>query len=108
LYGADIKNYSDLPLYDKCRAVFDNFRIRNSVPVGLKLTKFGNRLLKKHFQCYSYDTPISLTGKVLLSLDAAMTWPYYVDDTKIVFYSELDAGQFKLGGSDLGYFTEVI
>jgi hypothetical protein len=102
--------YTALSIYDKCQAVFDNFRLNHGEPVGLKLSVFGNRIMSKCFDHYGFssESQIHLTGEMLVKLDQQMTWPYYLSSKKIVLYNEIDAACFKLGGCDLKYFTKSL
>ena len=103
-----IKGYTECNLQDKCFRVFSNFRIDNDKPVGIKLTRFGNSIMGRYFDKYDYENECLLNGKVLVKLDEAMTWPYYVNNKKVVFYSQEDSAWFRLNGSKLENYIDII
>ena len=43
-----------------------------------------------------------------LVLDQQMKWPYYFTKKKMVFYDQEDSAWFKLNGSDISAFIDVI
>ena len=99
-------NYlANATLVEVCYAVFDNFRISNDIPKGLRLSTMGNRYMSKHFESFGFDLQEPLIGVVLINLDKAMTRPYYLTKKKVVLYDENDAAWFRLGGNDLKYFS---
>ncbi len=88
--------------------IFDNFRIKNGEPTGLRLTYLGNELLKRSFDYYEFGHTVTPTPKMYLKLDQGMEWPYYFTKKKLVLYSQEDASWFKLNGSEIGSFIEII
>ena len=103
-----IRGYSNYNLQDKCARIFSNYRLQENKPVGIKLTRFGNTMLGRHFDKYAYENDCLLNGKVLLKLDEAMTWPYFVNQKKVVFYSQEDSAWFRLNGSKLESYIDII
>lgn len=100
--------FSEVDDYHRCLLMFKNFRLTRGRPVGLKLTPAGKSLLDKFFIKYEYPINDMLSPRILLSLDRNMTWPYYVTNQKIVFYSQSDAAWFKLSGGGLDSFVSCI
>ena len=49
--------------------VFNNFRIDNGVPKGIRLTYLGNELLRRQFTAYEYNHHVNPTPKMYLVLD---------------------------------------
>tara|TARA_R110001592_G_scaffold215888_1_gene469318 strand:+ start:313 stop:744 length:432 start_codon:yes stop_codon:yes gene_type:complete len=88
--------------------VFNNFRLDNGVPKGIRLSYLGNELLKRQFTAYDYSISINPTPKMYLTLDNHMRWPYYFTKKKMVFYDAEDSAWFKLNGSDISAFIDVI
>ena len=88
--------------------VFNNFRIDHGVPKGIRLTYLGNELLKRQFTAYEYDHNVNPTPKMYLILDQQMKWPYYFTKKKMVFYDQEDSAWFKINGSDISAFIDVI
>ena len=103
-----IKGYTDCNLQDKCFRIFSNFRLEDNKPLGVKLTTFGNSLVGRFFDKYEYENDCLLNGKVLLKLDQAMSCPYYVNKKKVVFYSQEDSACFRLNGSKLEDYIDII
>lgn len=87
-------------------AIFYNYRTKNGVPVGLRLSTLGNKLLCQHFNSYKYQHSEKLNHKTLLILDKNMKWPYYVSNTVVVFYNQEDAAWYKLNGQNLNNYVE--
>jgi len=88
--------------------IFNNFRIDNGVPKGIRLTYLGNELLKRQFTAYDYSHDIIPTPKMYLTLDKQMKWPYYFTKKKMVFYDAEDSAWFKINGGDISSFIDVI
>ena len=88
--------------------IFDNFRIKKGEPTGLRLTYMGNELLKRNFDFYEFSHDVLPTPKMYMKLDQGMEWPYYFTKKKLVLYSQEDASWFKLNGSEIGAFIEII
>ena len=59
--------------------LFDNIRVKDNKPFGLRLTKEGFSWLKEHYDVYkiTLNRP-SLVGKHTLYLDRYLEFPYYV------------------------------
>lgn len=72
---------------------------------GLRLTKFGFNLLRKHFDTYEFaiaqDTII--TTSQMAAIGKKMEWPFYITKNKIVFFTEEDAAIIKIVGSFEGW-----
>ena len=103
-----IRDYTNCNMQDKCARIFSNYRIEDQNPTGIKLTRFGNTMLGRHFDKYGYENECLLNGKVLLKLDEAMRWPYFVNQKKVVFYSQEDSAWFRLNGSKLESYIDII
>ena len=103
-----IRGFSELSTEGRCYRVFYNFRIINNTPQGLKLTTWGKNQLGKHFNSYEFDNEALLNGKVLMKLDSAMEWPYYVSRNKIVLFNETDAAWFRLNGQNLADYINIL
>ena len=103
-----ISEFSELSIQDKCFRVYSNFRIKEDIPHGLKLTTFGKNLLGRFFDQYKYENDCLLNGKVLLKLDEAMIWPYYVNKKNVIFFSQEDSAWFRLNGSKLESYIDII
>lgn len=92
-------------LEEMCYAIFQNFRISNGKPIGLRLTTYGNNCMRRKFETFSFELSEPLIGTILIQMDQAMTRPYYLTKKKVQFYDQNDAAWFKLGGNDLKYFA---
>lgn len=89
--------------------MFNNYRREHDGTTrGLKLSKFGHSRMRKIFDSHEYEVTEPLTPRALVALDNNMTWPYYVDRSKIVFYSDVDASWFTLSGESLNTMTEIL
>ena len=88
--------------------IFSNFRIRNNIPEGLRLTYLGNELLKRNFTFYEFNHDITPTPKMYLFLDRKMQWPYYFTKKKMVLFNQDDAAWYRLNGNDIEAFLETI
>ena len=95
----DINEYSVLeimPLF------FKNHRIRTNKVTGVRLTKYGLTLMEKSFTCYNFKLEnFKLSNKAVVKLDQTMQWPYFVDNKKLVLFSEKDSIILKLKGQNL-------
>ena len=95
----DINQYSVLeilPLF------FKNHRIRGNKVIGVRLTKYGLTLMQKSFTCYNFKLEnFKLSNKAVVKLDQTMQWPYFVDNKKLVLFSEKDSIILKLKGQNL-------
>ena len=59
--------------------LFDNIRVKDNNPVGLRLTKEGFNWLKTHYDTYKVTLNVSrLVGRHILYLDKYLEFPYYV------------------------------
>jgi hypothetical protein len=103
-----IKDFSDCSLQEKCYRVFANYRNSNDQPKGLRLTTWGKSRLEKSFESYKFETDTELTGKILVKLDEAMIWPYYVNKKTVVLFNQTDAAWFKINGSSLDNYINII
>ena len=102
-----LASYKEATFNSKCHYMFSNFRMVNRTPTGLRLTNKGYKLLNRFFDSYEFETNEDLTGSILLALDKNLKWPYYIDNRRIIFYSQEDAAWFKLGGT-IVYFTSSL
>jgi|TARA_R110001592_G_scaffold132697_2_gene347450 hypothetical protein len=95
----DINEYSEIeimPLF------FKNHRIRGNKVIGVRLTKYGLKLMEKSFTCYNFKLQnFKLSNKAVIKLDQTMQWPYYVDNKQLVLFSEKDSVILKLKGQNL-------
>jgi hypothetical protein len=64
--------------------------------------------LSKFFDCFSFDHSNILNGAVLIKLDSAMEWPYYVSKSKVVFFNETDAAWYRLNGENLQEYAKLL
>lgn len=103
-----VSGYSDLNQIDKCYQVFDNFRMKGDAPTGIRLTTWGKNRLAKGFESYKFENTVDLTGKILLKLDEAMTWPYYVNKKTVILFNQTDAAWYKLNGESLADYVNLI
>ena len=59
--------------------LFDNIRIKDNKPFGLRLTKDGYKWLKNHYDVYEVKlNKKKLVSKHLLYLDKYLEFPYYI------------------------------
>jgi len=59
--------------------LFDNIRIKDNEPFGLRLTKEGFNWLKEHYDVYKITLSEEyLTGRHILYLDRYLEFPYYI------------------------------
>ena len=59
--------------------LFDNIRVKDNTPFGLRLTKEGFNWLKRHYDVYKITLNKShLFGNHILYLDRYLEFPYYV------------------------------
>jgi hypothetical protein len=103
-----VKNFSEYDLQEKCFRVFANYRLSNNQPKGIRLTNWGKSRLVKSFDSYTFETDTELTGKILVKLDDAMTWPYYVNKKTVVLFNQTDAAWFKINGGSLKDYINII
>ena len=95
----DINQYSVL---DIMPLFFKNHRIRGNKVIGVRLTKYGLTLMEKSFTCYNFKLDnFKLSNKAVVKLDQTMQWPYFVDNKKLVLFSEKDSIILKLKGQNL-------
>ena len=95
----DITQYSVL---DIMPLFFKNHRIRGNKVIGVRLTKYGLTLMEKSFTCYNFKLDnFKLSNKAVIKLDQTMQWPYFVDNKKLVLFSEKDSVILKLKGQNL-------
>ena len=95
----DISQYSVL---DIMPLFFKNHRIRGNKIIGVRLTKYGLTLMEKSFTCYNFKLDnFKLSNKAVVKLDQTMQWPYFVDNKKLVLFSEKDSIILKLKGQNL-------
>ena len=71
--------------------VFKNPRIRGNKVIGVRLTKYGLTLMQKSFTSYNFKLEnFKLSNKAVVKLDQTMQWLYFVDNKKLVLFSEKD------------------
>jgi len=103
-----VQGYSNLTQVDKCYQVFSNFRVKDNKPTGIRLTTWGKNRLSKSFESYKFENTVEITGKILLKLDEAMTWPYYVNKKTVILFNQTDAAWYKLNGESLADYINLI
>lgn len=78
---------------------------RNKNKGGLRLTDDGLAMMIDQLQLESIDvnfeTPITLTPKILITLDQHLTTPYYLNSTTITLFSEKTRTELFLFNDDL-------
>jgi hypothetical protein len=100
------EKFKDIPKEKLGYKIFSNFRLKNGVPQGLRLTSLGNEILKRNFEYWDFSHDINPTPKMYLFLDDAMEWPYYFTKKKLVLYCKEDAAWYKLNGNDIHTFID--
>tara|TARA_Y100000389_G_C17175828_1_gene371455 strand:+ start:137 stop:514 length:378 start_codon:yes stop_codon:yes gene_type:complete len=103
-----VQYFSEYNLQEKCYRVFANYRLSNNQPKGIRLTTWGKSRLVKAFDSYTFESDTDLTGKILIKLDEAMTWPYYVNKKTVILFNQTDAAWFKINGSSLKDYINII
>lgn len=107
-----IKSYTDNPdrLSSKelLQMLFVNYRSSNGIHTGLRLSYFGNSIMRSEFEEYKFEFKGKVNHKTYILLDKNMKWPYYIGKKYVSFYSENDAAWFKLNDQDLGKYVEYI
>ena len=102
---AKLKTELDIAEYDVTELIsilFKNCRIRKSSVTGVRLSKFGLKLMEKSFTSYPFALEnFLLTNKAVVKMDRTMVWPYYIDNKKLVLFSEKDSVILKLKGQNL-------
>jgi hypothetical protein len=95
----DINEY-DIP--ELMGIIFKNCRIKSDSVTGVRLSKFGLKLMEKSYTCYHFSlNNFILTNKAVVKMDRTMLWPYYIDNKKLVLFSEKDSVILKLKGQNL-------
>ena len=102
---AKLKQELDIAEYDVTELIailFKNCRIRPDGISGVRLSKFGLKLMEKSFTSYPFKLEnFLLTNKAVVKMDRTMQWPYYIDNKKLVLFSEKDSVILKLKGQNL-------
>jgi hypothetical protein len=107
--GTTMQGYTELSQKQKYYCLFTNFRYTGGSQTGIRLTHFGDMLLRKAEKpSYEFALKERLTGTMLIALDENMVNPYHVDNGSITFYGKDDAAWFKMGGGSLSGFIEMI
>lgn len=103
------KHYEWMTDEAKLFILFTNYRPRRgSRPaVGLRLTRYGEGLMCKVFNHWRFESEQVITGRVALSLDKNMMWPYYVDQKTVTLFNREDAAWFKLSGDITGFVEDL-
>ena len=100
-----LKQELDIAEYDVTELIaiiFKNCRIRSNGVTGVRLSKFGLKLMEKSFTCYNFKLEnFLLTNKAVVKMDRTMQWPYFIDNKKLVLFSEKDSVILKLKGKNL-------
>lgn len=100
-----LKQELDIAEYDITElisVIFKNCRIRSNSISGVRLSKFGLKLMEKSFTSYNFPLEnFILTNKAVVKMDRTMMWPYYIDNKKLVLFSEKDSVILKLKGQNL-------
>lgn len=100
-----LKTELDIAEYDVPELIailFKNCRIRKNGVTGVRLSKFGLKLMEKSFTSYPFALEnFLLTNKAVVKMDRTMVWPYYIDNKKLVLFSEKDSVILKLKGQNL-------
>ena len=100
-----LKEELDIAEYDITEligVIFKNCRIRSNSISGVRLSKFGLKLMEKSFTSYNFPLEnFILTNKAVIKMDRTMLWPYYIDNKKLVLFSEKDSIILKLKGQNL-------
>jgi hypothetical protein len=91
--------------------LFQNIRVRNNQPAGLKLTREGFIWLKKHYDYYKIETVITITGRHVLYLDRYLEYPYFLkmlpkNHVELYLFGSHDTVELKLLGGDLERWIE--
>ena len=95
----DINEY-DIP--ELMGIIFKNCRVKSESVTGVRLSKFGLKLMEKSYSCYHFSlNNFILTNKAVVKMDRTMLWPYYIDNKKLVLFSEKDSVILKLKGHNL-------
>ena len=95
----DIQEY-DIP--ELMGIIFKNCRVKSESVTGVRLSKFGLKLMEKSYTCYHFPlNNFILTNKAVVKMDRTMLWPYYIDNKKLVLFSEKDSVILKLKGQNL-------
>tara|TARA_B100001057_G_scaffold238134_1_gene238443 strand:+ start:1583 stop:1960 length:378 start_codon:yes stop_codon:yes gene_type:complete len=95
----DIQEY-DIP--ELMGIIFKNCRVKTESVTGVRLSKFGLKLMEKSYTCYHFPlNNFILTNKAVVKMDRTMLWPYYIDNKKLVLFSEKDSVILKLKGQNL-------
>ena len=82
--------------------IFKNCRVKTESVTGVRLSKFGLKLMEKSYTCYHFPLiNFILTNKAVVKMDRTMLWPYYIDNKKLVLFSEKDSVILKLKGQNL-------
>lgn len=100
------EKFKNIPKETLGYKIFSNFRLKNGLPQGLRLTSLGNELLKRNFEYWDFSHDIQPTPKMYLFLDNKMEWPYYFTKKKLVLYCKEDAAWYKLNGNDIHTFVD--
>jgi hypothetical protein len=76
-------------------------------PKGTRFTYTGFTLAKSKWTVYTIKLPVKykILTKTLLLLDERMSWPYYLDKTKLVLFDEMDAFEFSLYQGDINLWS---
>ena len=95
----DIQEY-DIP--ELMGIIFKNCRVKSESVTGVRLSKFGLKLMEKSYTCYHFPlNNFILTNKAVVKMDRTMLWPYYIDNKKLVLFSEKDSVILKLKRQNL-------
>jgi hypothetical protein len=95
---SELGKHSEKPL--EFFSVFKN-------PKGTRFTRLGYELAQKIWTIYvvRIQKGTVVKNKALVMLDQRMTWPYYLSNTKLVLFNEMDAFEFSLYQGDINLWA---
>lgn len=76
---------------------------------GLRLTQFGQQLMRSCFQCYEFVNKSggAIPAAHLLFLDSHAKMPYFWDRDKLIVYDKKFAVYLRLVGGDIATLVEI-
>jgi hypothetical protein len=95
--------------------LFDNIRIKDNDPFGLRLTKEGFNWLKEYYDVYKITlNKEHLTGRHILYLDRHLEFPYYIIQNSprraigvdLYLFAGLDTIELKLLAGDIDKWVQ--
>ena len=64
----------------------------------LRLTRRGKSMMCKYYEHWTFESPGRSAGNTL-NLLRKMTYPYYIDNTHLILFTEKDAFMARLAGA---------